>query len=59
MKFHRSIGEYSGKPFSIRGELLSPEAYERHLDEVLPNAMDKAQLVRILKQPDSVVRENR
>src|SRR5438067_1996792 len=35
VKFHRSIGEYAEKAYSIRGDLLTPEAYAAHLEEVL------------------------
>ena len=36
MKFHRSIGEFAGKTYSVTGEKLSPEAYAKHVAEVLP-----------------------
>ena len=35
VKFHRAIGEYAGKPYSVTGDLLSPEAYDRHLQDAL------------------------
>jgi benzoyl-CoA 2,3-dioxygenase component B len=54
-KFHRSIGEYSGKTYNIDGELLSPQAYAAHLEEVLPNAADKVRLSKIFKEPDWVL----
>ena len=55
LKFHRSIGEYSGKTYSTEGELLSPEAYARHLEEVLPNDADKVRLAEVFKEPDWVL----
>lgn len=55
LKFHRSIGEYADKTYSIHGEQLTPEAYARHLEEVLPNAADKVKLAEIYKQPDWVL----
>jgi hypothetical protein len=55
LKFHRSIGEYAGATWSTRDELLSPEAYVSHLEEVLPNARDKERLAAIFKDPDWVV----
>ena len=55
VKFHRSIGEYADQTYSIRGDLLAPEAYVKHLEEVLPNAADKTLLAQILKEPDWVV----
>jgi len=54
-KFHRSIGEYADKTYSIEGDLLSPEAYARHLEEVLPNATDKLRLAGIFKERDWVL----
>jgi len=39
-KFRRSIGQYAGMTYSVDGELLSPEAYEKHLKEVLPSQED-------------------
>jgi hypothetical protein len=32
-KFQRGIGEFAGQPYSVTGELLSPEAYAKHLAE--------------------------
>ena len=55
VKFHRSIGEYADKTYSVRGELLAPEAYQKHLEEVLPNAADKDRLAAIFKEPDWVM----
>src|SRR5438093_2543511 len=55
LKFHRSIGEYADQTYSTRGELLTPEAYAKHLEETLPNAADKALLTQITKEPDWVV----
>ncbi len=40
LKFHRRIGEFAGKPYSVTGELLSPDEYEQHLQEVLPSPED-------------------
>jgi len=55
LKFHRSIGEYAGQTYSIHDELLSPDVYARHLEEVLPNAHDKERLAEIFKDPQWVV----
>jgi hypothetical protein len=55
VKFHRSIGEYADKAYSINGEVLSPEDYKRHLEEVLPNANDKTRLAQIFKEPGWVL----
>ena len=55
LKFHRSIGEYADKMYSIHGEPLAPEAYRKHLKEVLPNAADKVRLAEIFKERDWVL----
>ena len=55
LKFHRNIGEYAGKTYSVHGELLDSETYTRHLEEVLPNSNDKARLAEIFKEPDWVL----
>jgi benzoyl-CoA 2,3-dioxygenase component B len=54
LKFNRSIGEYVGQPYSVTGELLSADAYERHVAETLPTAEDEALLSEIIKQKDWV-----
>jgi hypothetical protein len=55
LKFHRSIGEYAEKTFSINGDLLTPETYAKHLQEVLPNDVDKDRLAAIFKERDWVL----
>jgi benzoyl-CoA 2,3-dioxygenase component B len=55
LKFNRSIGEYVGKSYSARGELLSEDAYKRHLTEVLPTANDEQLLNKIFKEKDWVL----
>jgi benzoyl-CoA 2,3-dioxygenase component B len=54
LKFNRSIGEYVGKPFSVTGELLSIDAYQAHLKEVLPTAADEELLNEIIKEKNWV-----
>jgi hypothetical protein len=54
LKFNRSIGEYVGQPYSVTGELLSADAYERHIAETLPTPEDEALLSDIIKQKDWV-----
>jgi benzoyl-CoA 2,3-epoxidase subunit B len=49
LKFNRSIGEHVGKTFSVTGELLSPEAYKKHLTETLPTPKDEQILNDIIK----------
>ena len=53
-KFNRSIGESVGKPISVIGELLSPEAYKNHLREVLPTEEDENLLAEIINGKDWV-----
>jgi benzoyl-CoA 2,3-dioxygenase component B len=53
-KFNRSIGENVGKPFSVTGELLSPDAYKKHLRETLPTEEDEKILAEIIKGKDWV-----
>lgn len=55
LRFHRSIGEYADKTYSIHGELLTAEAYAKHLELVLPNASAKVRLAQIFKEPGWVV----
>ncbi len=49
LKFNRSIGEHVGKPFSVTGELLTPEVYQKHVMDVLPTAEDEKILAEIIK----------
>jgi hypothetical protein len=54
LKFNRSIGEHVGKPYSVTGELLSPEAYQQHRLEALPTSRDEEILAGIIKGKDWV-----
>ena len=58
LKFHRSIGDFSGQTYSVTGELLSPDAYQKHLAEVLPGAEDERLLDDIFKEKDWVLQMN-
>ncbi len=58
LKFNRSIGDFAGKPYSITGELLSEEAYRKHIAETLPGAADEAKLNDIFKEKDWVLQMN-
>jgi benzoyl-CoA 2,3-dioxygenase component B len=51
LKFHRSIGEFVGGTYSVTGEKLSPEAYEKPLAETLPTAADKTLIRDLMKEP--------
>jgi hypothetical protein len=55
IKFHRGIGDYTGKMYSVHGEELSADAYEKHLAEVLPSAADEKKLEAIFKEGDWIM----
>ena len=50
LKFHRRIGTYANQPYSVTGERLSAEDYQKHCREALPNDDDLAQLTGILEE---------
>jgi benzoyl-CoA 2,3-dioxygenase component B len=52
MKFHRAIGEFAGKTYSVTGQLLSVDEYERHLREVLPTEEEKKLVSGLMREPD-------
>ena len=52
VSFGRRIGAYAGQPYSVRGELLSPEAYARHCEEVLPTDADAALVQDLTRDSD-------
>ncbi len=54
LRFNRSIGEYIGKTYSVTGDLLSPDAYKKHVAQVLPTSEDEELLNNIIKQKDWV-----
>jgi len=58
LKFNRSIGDFVGQTYSVKGDLLSAEAYQKHLAEVLPMEADERVLSEIMKQRDWVVQMN-
>lgn len=58
LKFHRSIGDFAGKTYSVDGELLSDSEYEKHLVEVLPTEADERRLNEIFKGKDWVLQMN-
>ncbi|HEY3203418.1 MAG TPA: Phenylacetic acid catabolic protein [Thermoanaerobaculia bacterium] len=51
MKFHRAIGEFAGKTYSVSGELLTAADYEKHVSEVLPNEPEKTFIRNLMKEP--------
>ncbi|MBI2347890.1 MAG: phenylacetate-CoA oxygenase subunit PaaI [Deltaproteobacteria bacterium] len=58
LKFRRSIGEFAGKSYSVAGELLSAQEYEKHLGEALPTPQDERVLDAIFKEKDWVLQMN-
>jgi len=55
LKFNRQIGEYRGKFYTITGEPLTVEEYEKYLPTVLPTEADKEVLRTIMKEKDWIV----
>jgi benzoyl-CoA 2,3-dioxygenase component B len=58
LSFRRSIGDFAGKTYSVRGELLSAQEYKKHLAEVLPTPDDERLLDGIFKEKDWVLQMN-
>jgi benzoyl-CoA 2,3-epoxidase subunit B len=52
MKFHRAIGEFAGKTYSVTGEPLTPAQYEKHLAEVLPSAEERRFVSDLMREPN-------
>lgn len=50
IRFNRKIGGYKGQPWSVDGRLLTPEEFERHLREILPQAEDMAAANSFMKE---------
>ena len=49
-RFHRAIGQFARQPYSVSGELLTPEQYSRHSAEQLPSESDKQYLRDLMKR---------
>jgi benzoyl-CoA 2,3-dioxygenase component B len=58
LRFNRSIGDFVGKTYSVTGELLPPEQYQKHLAEALPGPEDERVLNEIFKEKDWVLQMN-
>lgn len=58
LKFNRSIGEPAGKLYSVTGQLLSSEEYQKHLADALPTSEDERHLGEIFKEKDWVLQMN-
>lgn len=54
-KFNRRIGAFSGKNYSVDGELLTETEYREHLGNLLPQPADLERLKAITKESDWVV----
>jgi benzoyl-CoA 2,3-dioxygenase component B len=54
-KFRRNIGQYAGMTYSASGELLSPEAYAKHLKEALPSAEDDNFVIALEKEKGWII----
>lgn len=55
VRFNRSLGEFAGKPFSVSGELLSPEEFPAYMSRVLPGPEDKKVLDGIFGEKDWIL----
>ncbi len=58
LKFNRSIGDFAGKTFSVKGEPLCTAEYQKHLAEVLPGPEDERLLGEIFQGKDWVLQMN-
>ena len=50
MKYHRGIGEFAGKTYSVSGELLAPAEYEKHLTETLPTSQEQQFIAALMHE---------
>ena len=55
IKFNRQIGAHRGKFYTVEGEPLAAEEYEKYLPTVLPSEADKEALRSIVKEKDWIV----
>src|ERR1700693_4513755 len=51
LKFHRAIGEFADKTYSVTGEPLTAEEYEKHVAEALPSAEEKKFVADLMREP--------
>jgi len=51
MKFHREIGEFAGKTYSVTGEPVTAAEYEKHLTETLPTPEEQQFIARLMHEP--------
>jgi benzoyl-CoA 2,3-dioxygenase component B len=52
MKFHRGIGEFAGKTYSVTGELLTAAEYVKHVAENLPSPSEREAVMSLMHEPD-------
>jgi benzoyl-CoA 2,3-epoxidase subunit B len=52
LKFRRRIGDHAHQPYAVDGTLLSSEAYEKHLQEILPTRDDLQLIDALFKESD-------
>jgi benzoyl-CoA 2,3-dioxygenase component B len=52
MRFHRAIGEFAGQTWSVTGEPLTAEQYEKHLAETLPTEDEKKFIAALMHEKD-------
>jgi benzoyl-CoA 2,3-dioxygenase component B len=50
MKYHRGIGEFAGKTYSVSGELLTSAEYEKHLSETLPTPQEQKFIAALMHE---------
>jgi benzoyl-CoA 2,3-dioxygenase component B len=54
-RFNRHIGAFSGQPYSVDGQLLTPAEHQEHLKRVLPQAADMERLNAVTRDNDWLV----
>ncbi len=55
LKFNRQIGQHAGKHFTLDGESLTAEEFEKYLPTVMPSAEDDRVLASIMKEKDWIL----
>jgi benzoyl-CoA 2,3-dioxygenase component B len=55
LKFHRTIGKYAGQTYSVTGDPLTAQEYEKHLLETLPTPEEQKQVAEMMREPGWIV----
>jgi hypothetical protein len=55
LKFHRGIGKYAGQTYSVTGDPLTAQEYEKHLSETLPTPEEQKQVADMMREPGWIV----